>query len=88
MKKIAKRNVTPFSIVVFCMLALYSAALFIVLFWSVCSSLRLNDAFRAAPVAFSGFTFANYGNVAAAMEIRVSSATKVSYVNLLGMFEY
>lgn len=88
MKKIAKRNVTPFSIVVFCMLALYSAALFIVLFWSVCSSLRLNDAFRATPVAFSGFTFANYGNVAAAMEIRVTSATKVSYVNLLGMFEY
>lgn len=88
MKKIAKRNVTPFSIVVFCMLALYSAALFIVLFWSVCSSLRLNDAFRAAPVAFSGFTFANYGNVVAAMEIRVTSATKISYVNLLGMIEY
>ena len=88
MKKTEKRNVTPFSITVFALLALYSAALFIVLLWSICTSLRQNDLFRVAPVSFSGFTFSNYGNVAAAMEIRVSTSTKVSYVNLLGMFEY
>ena len=88
MRKTSKRNVTAFSITTFVLLALYSVLLFTVLLWSVFTSLRQNDMFRASPVSLSGFTFANYGNVASAMEIRVSSATKVSYVNLLGMFEY
>lgn len=87
MKVRANKRKTVTSVTIFILLAVYSLALITLLVWSMLSSFRQNEAFKKFPTAFSGFTFENYKNVTAAMEIKVTSATTIKYVNLIGMFE-
>lgn len=83
-----RAKITPFSIVLFIALTIYTVSVVTVLVWATMTSLRSHQAMKTSPLAiFSGLSFKNYTEVQEAMQITVSTSTDRLTYNLIGMVE-
>lgn len=83
-----RAKITPFSVVVFIALTIYTISVVTVLVWATMTSLRSHQAMKTSPLAiFSGLSFKNYTEVQEAMQITVSTSTDRLTYNLIGMVE-